>query len=351
MSLSPKKEKKQKKSEPQDAPIEPKKQKKIENPRHPSVVEFESIFYPSIFRALVPFYTFVGFLEAESGKKLYYRYDDSLSMEEKQNPLVRGAHSIEEFKLKNVHLGDYILRLLNKDPIIKKEPITANITHAQFRELYNRLIDPQATELQRQAFPVHLWDVLPLTAFQFIIGASTLGAMQMAANELGKDLKLLIISEKVSHYFAQYVCNKYISPKTNAFASGVSGGQMQFRLSSGFGTSVMARTKWLLGCKEWFKDVIKVRNPAFDEIVEPQRTQVFDQAQAIYNPYIVANPQSLVGFPPLFTSMTPDQLTRFENYLLYLGLPTILNTFMDLKYEYDNLWLTHFPEVYWKSDK
>jgi hypothetical protein len=307
--------------------------------RDPLVIAFENVLSPLLTQALVPLYTFIGYLEAESGKRIFYRYDPALSMEQKMNPLVKGAVTVEEFKTLNWHLGPSIVNLVHVRPI-KPEPIGINID--QFRSLYRRLINPNASEVHIQMFPVQLWDILPTSTFQFIIEKSTFGAMDMAAKELDKDLKLLIISDCVNYKFAQFVAKKFISPKQNAFASGMQGGQMQYRIASGFNTSVASNTKMLLGTRHWFKDVVLVDNPALKE-VEPMITQRSNQLQELYRQI-----GRLDGFPQYFADMTSEQFEEFDQELILRQLSAVRNEFTKLKYEYESLKLSRYPKVYWR---
>ena len=328
--------------EEEDDEEEEQQLKEVDIPRDPKVIAFEEILYPQLFRALAPLYTFIGYLEAESGKRIYYRFDKALSLEQKQNPLVKGAVTIDEFKFKNAHLGPAILNLIHEErlkPVEKIESRAAQIGISvdQFRSLYRQLIDPNASELHFQIFPVQLWDILPTSTFQYIIEKSTYGAMDMSAKELQKDLKLLIISDKVNHKFAQFVAKKFISPKQNAFASGIQGGQMQYRIASGFQTTVMANTKWLLACRKWFEGVILVDNPALKDI-EPRMNLLAAQMQDIYERILDA--EEFDGFPQLFKSVNEDQFARIEQYLVLRQLPNIRNDLLRFKYEYDNLRLT-----------
>lgn len=249
---------------------------------------------PFLNRALVPFYQFVGFLEAESGKRLYYRYEKGASLESKQNPLVNVADSIAAFKNANAHLGRDLLRLIEnygKKVEVKLENLGVNIN------LYRNVINADASIHEIEAFPSYLWSIIPTSTFRFLIGAASFGAIEMAASELKKDLKLLIVSPDVSYMFAQFVCKKYLSPKANAYASGIDGqGGATYRISSGVNTSGVANSKWLMGCKKWFETVHEVKNTADDAV-----------AQAIYER---RRPN---GYPPRWTSLTDDQLDALEN--------------------------------------
>jgi len=322
--------------------------------RDPTVVEFENFLSPLLAQALAPLYTFIGYLEAESGKRIYYRYDPALSLEQKMNPLVKGAVTMEEFKMKNAHLGPIVANLIHEQKrvvpvVIKKEKLEARIGLSvdQFRALYRQLINPNATELHYQVFPVALWDILPTSTFQFLIEKNTFGAMDMSAKELELDLKLLIISDKVNHKFAQFVCKKFISPKQNAFASGISGGNMQYRIASGFNTSVASNTKSLLGARLWFKDVILVDNPALREL-EPRLNLLYGQLQDIYSDQLAVPSRAFNGFPRSFKDMDNEQFRHFEETLIERQLVSLKNDFVRMKYEYENVQMSVYPKVYWR---
>jgi hypothetical protein len=289
-----------------------------------AVLEVESFIIPFVYRALTPFYQFVGFLEAESGKKLYYRYDKNASLEEKQNPIVKGSKTFEEFKAKNAHLGQAFFWIFRDQLKVKEEKgIGISIQH---QELYKEIVDSQATVLQMERLPHRLWSILPTSAFTFLIGAATFGAIEMCANELKKDFKLLIVSPDVNYMFAQFVSRKFISPKSNAFASGIDGqGGAQYRISSGFGTSSMANSKWLLACKIWFETVYEVDNPA----AEPEAA-----AQAIY---------ALVNQLRKWTTLDDDETDRF---LLTRTLEQ-QEAFLTAKSEY--IARINLPKVYVRS--
>ena len=240
---------------------------------------------PFLNRALVPFHQFVGFLEAESGRRLYYRYEKGASLESKQDPLVRTG----DFKNANAHLGRDLLRLIENYG--KRVEIDVNIN------LYRSIINANASIHEIEAFPSYLWSIIPTSTFRFLIGAASFGAIEMAASELKKDLKLLIVSPDVSYMFAQFVCRKYLSPKSNAYASGIDGqGGATYRISSGVNTSGVANSKWLMGCKQWFETVQEVKNAADDRV-----------AQVIYD----RNKPN--GFPDRWTSLDDDQLEQLEN--------------------------------------
>lgn len=261
------------------------------------IITFENRLFPALHEALLPLYQFVGFLEAESGKRIYYRYDDKLSQDDKKNPLVKGCQTIEEFKIKNSHLGRNILNLIDlKDPMVKKD-IGVNIA-----DLYRRYVNPDYQFMNlfdpAEGFPRRLWNILPLAAFQYILSISTYGAIQMAASELQKDLKLLIISSDVNYIFAQFVAKKYISPKQNAFVSGINGSDAQFRIASGFKTSVVANSKWLMACKYKFEN----------DVIEVMENNV-QKAQQLYDQYKV----NRGALPANYTDLSEQDLIDFES--------------------------------------
>jgi hypothetical protein len=259
------------------------------------ILLFEGRLGPALREALLPFYTFVGFLEAESGKRIFYRYDEKLSEEDKKNPLVKGCKTIQEFKERNSHLGKIILNLIDLEDV-KIEKMGANIA-----DLYRKFVNPDYVLDgfdPQEGFPRRLWNILPLSSFQFILSVGTYGAIQMAASELQKDLKRLIISNDVNYVFAQFVAKKYISPKQNAFVSGANGGETQYRIASGFRTTVVATSKWLMACKTWFEGVV--------EVVEDNR----QKAQRLYDQYR-ANRGAL---PNNYVDLTPQELVDFETF-------------------------------------
>ena len=237
------------------------------------VVQFESYLSPLLYRALGPFYTFVGMLEAESGKHLYYRYIADAPLEQKQNPLVTGARDFAEFRLKNAHLGPKILDLI---PIhaIKKVKIEDMGAPISFVDQYRRIVNGQAGQLEIDSTPDYLWSLVPDSVFQFIIGQATWGAILMSARELNFPVKPLIEGDTVSHKFAEFVCKRFLSPKQNGHATGVNGGNVEFRISSGFATTTMATTKYLMGLRLFFQECVLVRNPKQRVNVDDARSYI-----------------------------------------------------------------------------
>jgi len=212
--------------------------------------------------ALAPLYQFVGMLEAESGKTIYYRYLPGARREDQRVPINYGSESPEEFSANNPHLSTRLKSHLFKQELetpqkdVKPEFKRERVKLEQALIGYNYNIRDYSI-----LYPDWFWAQMDSPVFRFLLNAQDYGAMQLAANELGFPLKDLIYSPHTNYMFAQYCAKKFISPKTNAYAAGVQGGQSVYRVSSGFNTSVMANTKWLMGCKLWFKDVYYSANP------------------------------------------------------------------------------------------
>lgn len=194
---------------------------------------------PVLQQALEPLYSFIGMLEAESGTRVKYRWVEGASLEQRMIPINYGAKNADEFRRMNAHLGEDILGLLQD-------------THH---------IGAGIQDLHNAALPEWVGCLVGKPVFEFLLNAADLGAMQLAANELKFPLKDLIWSPEVNYMFAQYVANKFTAPKQNAFAAGIQGGQVQYRISSGFKTTGQANSKWIMGCKIWFKGAYYANNP------------------------------------------------------------------------------------------
>lgn len=184
--------------------------------------KIEQTYAHALYESLQPLYVVISMIESESGKTIFYRFaDGNLTLLQKMIPIQWGRSKNKyDFKDNNKSiLGETVV---------------------------NKLIDEDYD---------NIWDNLEETAFRFILGPSTFGALKMSALELGFPLKPLLSSPAVNHMFSQFVARKFISPKSNAYASGISNGKMQYRLSSGFNGALMSNTKWLMGCRLWFQKV------------------------------------------------------------------------------------------------
>lgn len=209
--------------------------------------QFEDYIDSLIRRAFQQYYTFIGYIEAETGQhKGYYAHYDTI---------IKGSSTYGEFRAKNHHLGPEFLDRFSS--IVKSEK-SAN------------LIGPQIGGVNIDDVPPPAWIVCKNdTVLQFILKTSTISAIEMAAMELGypEDWRPLVESKSVAHMFAKFVAHRFFVAKGGvASPAGIDGGgQVQYRISSGFSTTQAANSKWLLGCKEWFKDVYKIVNPTSED--------------------------------------------------------------------------------------
>ena len=128
----------------------------------------------------------------------------------------------------------------------------------------------------------------------------------------------------------------------------MSGGNMQFRIASGFNTSGASNSKLLLAARIWFKDVIIVDNPELAEL-EPRINLLRNQVQDIYrNQLLMRRNRDFEDFPQTFTDLTEDQLIVFEQIMVFRQMVAQKNEFVRLKYEYDNLRFSVHAKVYWR---
>ena len=217
--------------------------------------EIDEPWIASVLRdGMAPLQRFIGMLEAESGTTVYYKYRENATAEERTTPMVFGTKTTEEFRERNAHLGVIVLSYVAPE---KEKKFLDNMVNDQ------RWFAATGYAENTDYLPQWVWNHFEEPVFRFILSQSTFGALQLAANELEFPLKSLIESEAVNFMFAQFVARKFITPKQNASVSGISNGQLQFRISSGYHTSQMGRSKWLIGCKLWFKSVILVDNPGY----------------------------------------------------------------------------------------
>ena len=126
-----------------------------------------------------------------------------------------------------------------------------------------------------------LWYMIDMPAIQFVLSTMVYGALELSADELGYPLKDLLYSKEIRPIFCQFVARKFISPKTNAQPSGMSGAYMQYRVSGGFYTN-QQDTKWLAGAKFMFanrvyyadNDQNNELNPIKEEIESSQQESI-----------------------------------------------------------------------------
>lgn len=245
-----------------------KKQSKIvtKKSKNNDIKKLEKFLEPIFKEALLPFYRFINMLDAESGKRTFYRYIKDEDERKKQNldiPMQYGCEDWDEFRIANNHLGQSLLKAC-KGWLNQKTP-TLNLVGVKFRTIPILPKKPKSQaveEIIEQAFnyipehkrPSWVRSQMENSIFQFLLQNATYGALQLAANELGFPLKDLIMSDYVNFMFAQFCAVKFIKPKSNAYAAGIQGQDLQYRISSGVYTG-QQQSKWLMGCKIWFKDV------------------------------------------------------------------------------------------------
>jgi hypothetical protein len=264
-----------------------KKKPKLSNNDRVIIRFLENQFEDLCDRYLQPFYRFIEMLSVES--QIYYRYDKNLTLKQKKTCIVYGCKTKEEFIQKNWHLGNDILNWvkdvfetteLTKASIEligageerrkqqpKKKKTTKKIieeVEEEEEEEEEEFIEVEQQE-SKEEIPVLIHKELRPEWFQneiekgtpiyhFLLQNATFGALELAAQELKFPLQDLINSPQVAYMFAQFCAVKYIRPKHNAYASTTQGNEVQYRISSGVYTG-QQQSKWLMGCKEWFKDV------------------------------------------------------------------------------------------------
>lgn len=231
-------------------------------------------------QALAPFYQFIGMLEAESGKPVYYRYLPDTPRELKMVPINYGANSREEFLARNPQLSDKVVAAIF--PSVKKEePVAPEFKSFKVRLDAALIGEPVNIRDAPVNWPDWFYFQLGSQAFRFILSSASFGALELAANELGFKLEDLVYSPHVNYMFAQFVAKKFVSPKGNAYADGFAGGQTVYRVSSGFRTTQMANTKWIMGCKMWFKGVYYADNdvatPDLDRKIAETQAKIDDE--------------------------------------------------------------------------
>lgn len=253
--------------------------------RDPDVIKVETLLKELLEDTLQPLYKVMSYLRVEGGSKLYYRYGGGeLSAEQRKIPLVWNTPNMETFYRENRHLGPAILAAIADYLVPKKtddnspdkpssSPPMRTKNHILFNEtgcLIGALTQNQKKEILKKklgetnplvnADAKHwIWQQLENQIFLFLLDELPYGALDMAAKELGYPLKLLIQSDnEVTARFAQFCAVKFIKPKKNGSATGVQGGQVEYRISSGF-YSTREQERWLIATKMWFKHVYKTR--------------------------------------------------------------------------------------------
>lgn len=216
-------------------------------------------------RAMSPLYRFIGCIdvtERYSAKHYSHFY-----------PLNKGSKTLTEFRDKNRHLGDEVLfvaanyarRLTGfKSPIKTNHVRFIGMQFPKMTVRQKDIIGPEVIQdLNKPGVPEWIYCLIGNNMIRFMLTYSTYGAIEMAAKELGfDDFKPLIDSPDVSYKFAEYVAHKFFTAQGGmAQVGGLNGGNLNFRVSSGFSTIRQANHKWLMACRLWFKDVGFVKNP------------------------------------------------------------------------------------------
>lgn len=253
------------------------------------VEQMEEILQPVLMDAMRPIYDFIGSIDAtESYAQKHYKHF---------TPLIKNNKSLFEFKLNNRHLGDAVLLLsfdyvyalagykgkVKRDKVtVKPEKVSAPAiigADIQYPELTmeQRDLIGSGFDLTHPGTPGWVWCMIGNQCLKFMLSFATYGAITMAAKELGykeSDLKALIDNDEIVPMFAQFVAHKFFTAQGGvAQSSSVYGsGQVQYRISSGFGTVRQANSKWIIGCKIWFKEKVFWGG-------NPNRQEKIDQAK------------------------------------------------------------------------
>jgi hypothetical protein len=213
-----------------------------------SIIQAENMIEPILRRVFQPYFTFIGYIEAETGQhKGYYSHYD---------PIIKGTKTEDDFRAQNAHLGNDLINSLF--PIVKTEK-NNSLIGADIDEQRQKEIDAAEKLVCKNSIGI----------LRFIFRTSTISAIELAARELKypEDWRPLVESRSVAPMFAKFVAHRFFIAKGGvASPAGINGGgEVQYRISSGFSTTQAANSKWLLGCKEWFKDVYRVTNPLTEE--------------------------------------------------------------------------------------
>jgi hypothetical protein len=226
-----------------------------------AVMNAENLIEPILRRVFQPYFTFIGYIESETGQhKGYYAHYD---------PIIKGTKTEYDFRAQNAHLGDDLINLLF--PVVKTEKIVSLIGIDVNNPQRQAEIDAAERLICRNSIGI----------LRFIFRTSTISAIELGAMELGypEDWRPLVESRSVAPMFAKFIAHRFFTAKGGVASPAAinGGGEVQYRISSGFSTTQAANSKWLLGCKEWFKDVYKITNPLTEEQTEYEFVLVTNQ--------------------------------------------------------------------------
>ena len=281
------------------------------------IKELEEYFEPIFQQAMEPFWLVIHMIEQDSGKVIYPRYVKDLPMEKRKIPIVYGCKTWPEFKMKNHHLGTAILDVMFK----KYSDLKKGIGAKSFPEIISDAFFG-LPEKQRPAWVVN-FTYNPV--FHFLLQSAYFGALELAANELKFSLKDLIYSPHVNFMFAQFVSVKFVKPKSNAYAAGIQGQDMQYRISSGAYTG-QQQSKWLMGCKLWFQDVY------YKDMEKQKRIDILDHKLS----ELQIKMQDLTNKNKERTLYLKGEFPS-DNIYIYWGTTTDLNIVNDIREDYVNL--------------
>jgi hypothetical protein len=315
--------------------------KKTQKTTTKEVEEIEEFLAPKLQKSLSPLYSLINMMSTESGKIMYYRYDESISQEKRKIPIVWGCKSRKEFYEKNEHLGENIIFALKALFPEKVKTTTVNpkqqqqtvLTPKKTTSIPSQIIQPAQQQQQKKqdtdsendsdddlsnAFanigvpiytpeqkihfdrlfankelsidnaPSWLWYHIDNSAFQFMLQTMVYGALELAADEIGYPLQDLIYSKDIRPKFAQYVARKFVSPKQNAKTDTVNQGQVQYRIHSGFYMN-QQDTKWLMGAKLFFENEIYYKSkPATQQEFDDVNKNITNSKIQVNNIFTVA---------------------------------------------------------------
>ncbi len=289
----------------------------VVDPEKQIVEQMEAVLDPLVQEAMRPLYNFMGCIDAVEryAAKHYSHF----------YPLKKGNKSLSEFQRNNKHLGnevlvvaaDYARELAGYPKPIDRRNLTLIGQGVAFPALTvkaKELIRPEVVDLLMPGAPEWIYCMCGSATIRFMLSYTTYGALQMAAQELGlpDDLKAIIDSTDVSHKFAEFVAHKFFTAQGGvAQVSGISGGSLQYRVSSGFNTTKQANHKWLIGCKLWFKQVYWATNRnRSDAIAKAEANAAAAQEQYERQDRILEQ-----MFPP-FTGLDKYNLAAVDFYTL-----------------------------------
>jgi len=237
----------------------------------------------------LPLHHFIGMLATRlsiQDTREFYKFRKGVkSLDGLQSAVVYGAETAAEFYRKNKHLGTNLLNAVLEEFFdygrgAPKKEIKLEQTQSMFvgvRIPYPLELQAMINEVgfeEASLAPDWVWEMTPFSAFRVLLSVTTIGAIEMATNELKRDCgpgkerifteKLLLSSPGVNDKFVDFVANKYKGGSDAVGYQGpvnMRGGNNISRrvwMTAGHGTRI-ERAVYSLAAKQWFKDVIRVR--------------------------------------------------------------------------------------------